>query len=786
MTANASLHDDFKDGFHPEHWEDLLTSGLTPETIQAHGIYSARPNDIPKLLGWAPKDLQSALVFPYPGQEGFCRIKCFPALVNLNGHTTRYLQRKGSGVRLYIPKLAASVVKDPAIPMDWTEGEKKSLRANQDGFPCIGLGGLWNWIEDNGAVEGLDEIAHVNRLERFYPDADVWARPDLLKAIYAFAREIEARGGILQIGVLPATPGEQKLDEFLQRHPRADLETLPHIDRRHKAFTGFATWWRGWRQTKLTGRHKGKRQTPTHRVCPYRVHAGRLTYFAEKPGLLGVRTLEPLPIADFSAHITEEITTEEGIRIFAITGTTIHHESFAVEVSATEFSDDRALKAALTSVAGARSPVHAGMAKHLGPAIQLLTTPNVLQTQRYDRTGWMGPRFLVPGREPPHVSLVLPRKLPYAVNPQANLNEGLKAFQSLLKSMPTAQTTVAAVLPFQAPMAHLVGWRDERYAVFIRGRTGSFKTSWVQCLMSLYGPNFCQDSLLTKLGQGATTNAMMALATHAYDLPFFIDNYKPGTGGGARDLINLLHNILEGGEKDRLQRSSALRETKPVFCWPIVTGEDVPETDPATLARMLIIPFACEPGSSNPQLTEAQEGVEYLCAVGASWLDWLETDDGHEAAQEEARKFSGTRESWAESLRTTYPKMANIFRVATNLATNQLTWQLMLQHPAIGPAVSDYTTHHTEGLKMLMHEMGAYTTESLEASRFLSMLVELLTSGRAQLLTYPEAPANESERERMIGWLQADGSAYLLPDLSREVVDHGSRESRSPLGSDAA
>ena len=50
MTANASLHDDFKDGFHPVHWEDLLTSGLTPETIQAHGIYSARPNDIPKLL----------------------------------------------------------------------------------------------------------------------------------------------------------------------------------------------------------------------------------------------------------------------------------------------------------------------------------------------------------------------------------------------------------------------------------------------------------------------------------------------------------------------------------------------------------------------------------------------------------------------------------------------------------------------------------------------------------------------------------------------------------------
>jgi hypothetical protein len=337
--------------------------------------------------------------------------------------------------------------------------------------------------------------------------------------------------------------------------------------------------------------------------------------------------------------------------------------------------------------------------------------------------------------------------------------------------MATMQTTVAAVLPFEAPVADLVGWRDERYAVFIKGRTGSFKTSWAQCLMAVYGQNFLQDSFLIKLGQGATTNAIMALSTHAHDLPFLIDNYKPSTGGGARDLINLLHNILEGGEKDRLQRSSELRETKPVFCWPLVTGEDVPETDPATLARMLIIPFNCEPGSSNPKLTEAQEGAEHLCALGAAWLNWLETEDGHDAVIEEARKFTDTREGWATHLRQAYPKMANIFRVATNLATNQLTWQMMLQHPIIGPAVDDYTNDHTKGLQMLMDEMGAYTTESLEASRFLAMLVELLTSERAQLLDFPQAPANESERDRMIGWKHSDSSVYLLPDLAREAVE---------------
>jgi putative DNA primase/helicase len=176
--------DDLRDHFQPEHWADLINSDLTPKTIEEHGIYSARPSDIPKLIGWDPKDLSSALVFPYPGQSGFCRIKCFPPLPNKNGHTIRYLQKKGSGVRLYIPNVAASVLKDPSISLNWTEGEKKALRANQEGISCIALGGLWNWIEDNGAIEGLDEIAHVNRVERFYPDGDVWVRPDLL---YDFA-----------------------------------------------------------------------------------------------------------------------------------------------------------------------------------------------------------------------------------------------------------------------------------------------------------------------------------------------------------------------------------------------------------------------------------------------------------------------------------------------------------------------------------------------------------------------------------------------------------------------
>jgi hypothetical protein len=139
--------------------------------------------------------------------------------------------------------------------------------------------------------------------------------------------------------------------------------------------------------------------------------------------------------------------------------------------------------------------------------------------------------------------------------------------------------------------------------------------------------------------------------------------------------------------------------------------------------------------------------------------------------EEEARKFADVRDGWAATLREAYPKMANMFRVATNLAITQLTWQIMQQHPVIGPAIEDYTSDHTTGLTTLMHDMGSYTTESLEASRFLTMLVELLTSQRIQLLNYPNTPTTDNEREHMIGWKQKDGSVYLLPDLAREAIE---------------
>ncbi len=760
--------------FHPDHWADLKNSGLSDETIRALGIHSARPGDIPKLIGWTPPKVRSALVFPYPGENGFCRVKVFPPFTNAAGHSVKYLQRKRSGVRLYLPPLAQSVVKDPTVPFAWTEGEKKSARLVQDGRPCGGLGGLWNWLEENLPIAKLDEIAHADRLETIYPDSDVWARPDLLKAVYAFGRELQARGARVEVGILPPRADGTKcgLDDFLQERGCQALDVITSLSLKNKTFTGFASWWQGWRRSSLhTSRRKGRNAASSPlAACPYRDQGGRLVYLVEKL-MSGEKTVEVVPISDFSARITEESVGEDGTRTFGIEGKTVAGAPFRLELAAGDFADERLLKGALTQASGAQSPVRAGMAKHLGPAIQLLTKGEELrQVRRYERAGWADGRFLLPGRDLPNIRVDLSPKLPYRVHSDAELSQGLEAFEALLQAMTPSRSTVAATIAFEAPLARLAGWRDERYALFLAGRTGTLKTSWTQVLMSLYGEGFLQDATLLKWGEGATTNAIMAYATQAYDLPFMIDNFKPGTGGGPRDFVNLIHNILEGGEKERLTRAATLRETKPVFCWPFVTGEDVPDHDPASLARILVVHSSCEPGQPNKFLAKAQELAPHLSAVGQSWLTWLEGDEARTLSQDLREMFPGYRAMWAERLRKLRPDMVNILRVATNLATSEATWKMLTYHPTLSALAKQYVKAHAEGLNEVASTMASATAESLEASRYLSVLRELLASQRYILLPKGEAPTNESERDRMLGWRDPDGSVYLLPKLARDAV----------------
>jgi hypothetical protein len=235
----------------PEHLQKLRASGLTDATIVVAGLHSARPGDMPRLLGRPVPDGVSGLVLPYPGDDGFCRVRLFPPIPGGNGRTIKYLQPPRTGCRLYIPPAAAAVLGDPTKPLAWTEGELKALAACQAGVPSVGLGGLWNWTEDGHPIDGLDGIAHVDREEIIYPDSDVWTRPDLLRAVYAFGRELERRGAKITVAVIP--PGgldKVGLDDLLATRGADALHGLNRVGLKHNVFAGAVTWFKGWEKRR--------------------------------------------------------------------------------------------------------------------------------------------------------------------------------------------------------------------------------------------------------------------------------------------------------------------------------------------------------------------------------------------------------------------------------------------------------------------------------------------------------------------------------------------------------
>lgn len=221
---------------HPGHLQHLRKeSGLLDEIIHQAQAYSVRPGDINKILGSGlGVKVNSLLAFPYPDNE-LIRYKLFPPVPDKDGHLIRYYQPKGSPNHLYIPERVKPILSDPSVPLYLTEGEKKTLKACQEGLYCIGLGGLWNWSrgdEERTLISDFDLIEWKGRAVYIIPDND-WLNPNrhgerrnLREAVYELAYRLIDRGAKVFIIELPMGP-EKGLDDYLCNHTVDEFQALP-------------------------------------------------------------------------------------------------------------------------------------------------------------------------------------------------------------------------------------------------------------------------------------------------------------------------------------------------------------------------------------------------------------------------------------------------------------------------------------------------------------------------------------------------------------------------------
>src|SRR5262249_4442416 len=158
----------------------------------------------------------------------------------------------GTPPRLYVPPSARAVAAHATVALLITEGEKKALKATQEGLACIAVGGLWNWQTSGRPIVDLDAIDWVEREAVLVPDSDVWTRPDLVQPVFALGKELEGRGATVVVLKLPAGADGSKagLDDYLCTHAREAFDGLSRLPLKHAAFSRTATWWRDWVKRK--------------------------------------------------------------------------------------------------------------------------------------------------------------------------------------------------------------------------------------------------------------------------------------------------------------------------------------------------------------------------------------------------------------------------------------------------------------------------------------------------------------------------------------------------------
>jgi len=188
-------------GILPHHLAELRESGLSDTTIIAAGIKSeTNYQRLTAILGHRklPKRMAPAIVFPFvsaEGTNGYCRIK--PDTPRKFGdRIVKYESPKGRANEIYLPPGVADTLSRPDAELLLTEGEKKALKATQEGFAYIGLVGVFGWKDskDERLLPALERVDWRGRQVRIVFDVTIAGHGTSSASAGRFDRHRQHRG----------------------------------------------------------------------------------------------------------------------------------------------------------------------------------------------------------------------------------------------------------------------------------------------------------------------------------------------------------------------------------------------------------------------------------------------------------------------------------------------------------------------------------------------------------------------------------------------------------------
>lgn len=221
--------------------EKIKSSGLTRKDAEELGMsFLTRAQTVQ--LGPKFKELKSLRIdyFDHMGQplsdwpkgKPFFRVRYLEEPQGLDAITKkqpRYAQVIGTAPVAYLARTQnwAELLTDTSKPLIITEGEFKAAKACKEGFPTIGLGGVYNWRALKIGVPwlpSLEPFSWVRRSVYLCFDSDIRTNTMVQAALKELADELQSRGALVFFASLPELKDVKKVgidDFFVHSGPTA-------------------------------------------------------------------------------------------------------------------------------------------------------------------------------------------------------------------------------------------------------------------------------------------------------------------------------------------------------------------------------------------------------------------------------------------------------------------------------------------------------------------------------------------------------------------------------------
>ena len=196
------------------HLAELRASGLTDETITVAHIFSVTDRyQLAELLNWnnCSGRMVPAIAFPFFGANG---LTGYTRELNLmlrgwrKENAYKYESPRGRSNEIYVPPGTIATLADPTVALLITEGEKKALKATQEGFHTIGLVGPYGWKKSKTEElhPSMARIAWQGRDVFIVFDSDRETNPQIRDAESRLALQLQRHGANVRIVKFPPGP----------------------------------------------------------------------------------------------------------------------------------------------------------------------------------------------------------------------------------------------------------------------------------------------------------------------------------------------------------------------------------------------------------------------------------------------------------------------------------------------------------------------------------------------------------------------------------------------------